>query len=286
MENNSNEKKEALRYNSGKIRFDLLEPYAIEQLAKVFTAGAAKYSDNNWIHNGMSWSKMIASMKRHISEFEKGNDYDFDENCEGCKSGNCSSHTNLLHAAHIAWNAMGLISYSKYHPEKDDRMVHSLPEKRIGLDIDDVVCDFIGHWTKYHNQEVPEFWDFDRQMKAKFELLKDDKEFWLSLPVKTKPSELKFSPVAFVTSRNIPTSWTEEWLDKNGFPAVPVHTVGHGMSKVEACKKERIDWFVDDNYSNFKNLNQNGVHCFLMDAKHNQRFNVGAKRIYSLKELL
>jgi hypothetical protein len=283
---NTNEKKEALRYNVGKTRFDLLEPYAIEQLAKVFTAGANKYSDNNWIHNGMSWSKMIASMKRHISEFEKGNDYDFDENCDGCKSGSCNSHTNLLHTAHIAWNALGLVSYSKYHPEKDDRMVNSLPKKRIGLDIDDVVADFIGHWTKHHNQEIPEFWDFDRQIKAKFEILKDDEDFWMSIPPKIKPEELGFVPVCFITSRNIDTSITEKWLDKNGFPAVPVFTVGHGQSKVEVAKQQKLDWFVDDNFNNFLDLNQNGVHCFLMDAKHNQRFKVGSKRLFNLKDLI
>jgi uncharacterized HAD superfamily protein len=271
MENNSNEKKEALRYNAGKTRFDLLEPYAIEKLAEVFTKGAEKYADNNWIENGMKWSKMVASLKRHLSEFEKGVDYD--------------SETNCLHAAHIAWNAMALVSYYKYHPESDDRMVNSLVQKRIGLDIDDVVADFIGHWTKHHNQEVPEFWDFDRQIAAKFEILKDDEEFWMSIPPKIKPSELSFIPTCFITSRIIPTALTERWLDKHGFPAVPVFTVGHGKSKVEVAKEQKLDWFVDDNYNNFRDLNQNGIHCFLMDAKHNQRFNVGAKRIYSLKEL-
>ena len=39
---------EGLRYNQNKLRYDLLEPFAIEQLAKVFTKGAEKYAPHNW----------------------------------------------------------------------------------------------------------------------------------------------------------------------------------------------------------------------------------------------
>ena len=43
--------------------------------------------------------------------------------------------------------------------------------------------------------------------------------------------------------------------------------------------------FVDDKFENFVELNKNGICCFLMDAPHNQRYDVGHKRIKSLKEL-
>lgn len=77
-----------------------------------------------------------------------------------------------------------------------------------------------------------------------------------------------------------------EWLDKNGFPAVPVYSVGHGVSKVDVAKRSGIDIFVDDRYENFVELNQNGICCFLFDAPHNQRYNVGYKRIKSLNDLI
>lgn len=38
-----------LRYNSGKTRYDLIEPFALEQLANVFTKGSEKYADHNWL---------------------------------------------------------------------------------------------------------------------------------------------------------------------------------------------------------------------------------------------
>ena len=37
----------ALRFDSKKVRHDLLEPFAINELAKVFTAGSVKYADHN-----------------------------------------------------------------------------------------------------------------------------------------------------------------------------------------------------------------------------------------------
>lgn len=40
-------KEEGLRYNEGKVRHDLLEPYAINELAKVFTKGSEKYLPHN-----------------------------------------------------------------------------------------------------------------------------------------------------------------------------------------------------------------------------------------------
>ena len=264
-------KEEALRYNKGKLRYDLLEPYAIEQLTKVFTMGANKYAEHNWL-KGMKWTSMIASLKRHLAAFERGEDFD--------------PESGLLHMAHCAWNAMGLISYSKYHPELDDRLLPYLRRPKIGLDIDEVLADWVGHWTKYHGQSIPETWNFDRDIKSKFEELKDNKEFWLSIPVKTKPSEIPFEPHCYITSRSIPVEWTMEWLDKNGFPTVPVYTIPFGASKVEVAKSSGIDWFVDDRYENFVELNNAGVCTLLFDAPHNRRYDVGYKRIYTLKDLV
>src|SRR6187399_1313572 len=65
--NNPREDK-GLRHNKGKIRYDLLEPFAITELAKVFTKGAEKYADRNW-EKGMKWSKMRASLGRHLAAY-------------------------------------------------------------------------------------------------------------------------------------------------------------------------------------------------------------------------
>ena len=63
---NIEEKPGALRYDEGKIRHDLLPGHAINELAKVYTMGAKKYADHNW-RKGMKWSRVIASLKRHLN---------------------------------------------------------------------------------------------------------------------------------------------------------------------------------------------------------------------------
>jgi len=90
-----NEEK-GIRYDQGKLRYDLVQPWAHEQMIKILTAGSIKYAPRNW-EKGMAWSKVIASLKRHLAEIEKGEDYDLE--------------TGELHAAHLACNAHFLTAY-------------------------------------------------------------------------------------------------------------------------------------------------------------------------------
>ena len=89
-----------------------------------------------------------------------------------------------------------------------------------------------------------------------------------------------------MTSRPVETSITIKWLEKHGFPLRPVHTVPPNSSKLEVIKNAGVDIFVDDRFDTFRELNSNGVCCYLFDAPHNRRYNVGAKRLHSLKELV
>ena len=259
-----------LRFNEGKTRYDLIPTFAQEQYAKVLTKGAEKYAERNW-EKGMRWSKVLASLERHLQAIKRGEDYD--------------SETGLLHSAHVMTNAAFITEYYKIYPQGDDRPHNYLNRPKIGLDIDEVLADWVGHWVKYHKQDTPENWNFDRVIGEKFKQLKDDKDFWMSIPVKTKPNEIPFEPHCYITSRSIPNEWTEEWLDKNGFATMPVYSIGVGISKVEVAQKAGIDIFVDDRYENFVELNNAGICTYLFDAPHNKRYNVGHKRIYSLNEL-
>lgn len=263
-------KEKGLRFNQGKTRHDLVPSFAQEQYAKVLTKGAEKYAERNW-EKGMEWSKVLASMKRHILAFERGEDYD--------------PETGLLHMAHVMCNAGFLTEYYNIYPQGDDRPHKYLRGLKIGLDIDEVLADWVAHWTKHHGSETPENWNFDRNIKDKFDKLKDDKDFWLSIPVKTNPNDIHFEPHCYITSRSIPKEWTEEWLDKNGFPTMPVYSVGFNESKIDVAKRSGIDIFVDDRFENFVELNNAGICTYLFDAPHNKRYDVGHKRIYSLKEL-
>ena len=259
------------RFNQGKTRFELAPTFAQEQYAKVLTMGAEKYGDHNW-REGMDWTKILASLERHLHYIKSGEDTD--------------KESGLLHAAHIMCNAAFLCEYYKIFPQGDNRPHQYLNTQKIGLDIDEVLADWVGHWVKYHKQDIPDSWNFDRDIDAKFKSLQKNKDFWMSIPVKTKPTDIPFEPHCYITSRSIPVEWTREWLDKNKFPTVPVYSIGHKESKIEVAKKSGITVFVDDRYSNFVELNKAGICTYLFDAPHNKRYDVGFKRIFSLKELV
>lgn len=266
----SDSKHAGLRYNEGKLAYDLIDPFQIEALAKVYTMGAKKYGRFNW-SKGQAWTTVLASLKRHIAEFEKGNDYD-------AESGN-------LHMVHAAWNALALVTFHRTYPQGDDRVHRYMRIPLIGLDVDEVLSNFVQAYCNRYSLPIPHCWNFDPLFSERMAELKDDKDFWLNLEPLIKPEELPFEPAVYITSRVIPNEWTEEWLWLHGFPVAPVITVRHGESKAEHIEKLEIDWFCDDSFSTFSELNKRGICCFLMDAKHNQRYDVGAKRIKSLVEL-
>jgi hypothetical protein len=288
---------EGMRKNNEKPRFDLLEPFAQLQKAKIFTKGAKKYAVHNWLQ-GMAWSKCYASALRHQAAWAAGQDYDYDPNCPGCQKSVlngepeqwvCSNHTGELHSALAAWNWDAITSYYKHFPQGDDRLHNILPVLKIGLDIDEVICDWVSAWVEFYGMDVPTSWFFDSHIMERFDTMRKNgqlDEFYLNLERKCDPATIPFEPHCYVTSRPVDTKITEEWLRRNGFPMRPVITVPAGTSKVEALKKAGVDIFVDDRYENYEELNRNGICCFLFDAPHNQRYNVGFKRIRSLSELV
>ncbi|XAI97342.1 hypothetical protein [Leptolyngbya phage Lbo-JY46] len=264
---------EGLRFNEGKLRYDLIEPFALNELVKVFTKGAEKYPPRNW-EKGMSWQKVIASLKRHIAAFELGEDFDGETKC--------------YHMAHAAWNALALVSYYKLAPQFDDRRHGYLTTKKIGLDIDEVLCNWLGPWCKKYGYNKPTTWSFSYENFKHFTELAAEGEiedFYSNLPRLIDPKDIPFEPHCYITSRSIDVEITKKWLQKNGFPTAPVYSVGFGQSKVDAAKQSGIDIFVDDSYHNFVELNKAGIFTYLYDTPHNQRYDVGHRRIYSLKEL-
>lgn len=95
-----------LRYNDGKLRYDLLPPDAIEELVRVYTRGAAKYAPRNW-EKGMGWTTCYASLQRHAAAWASGEDFDAETRCH--------------HMAHVAWNALAIVAYTARGIGTDDR---------------------------------------------------------------------------------------------------------------------------------------------------------------------
>lgn len=263
----------ALRFNDGKTRLDLVPQSAIDGLGKVLTKGAAKYAPRNW-EKGMKWSNVSSSLKRHLAAYERGEDYD--------------PETGLLHMEHVLTNAAFLVEYYRTYPQGDDRPHDYLKRAKIGLDIDEVLCDWVGAWTTKFGYPPPKCWHFSYKTYDHFKTLEGEAldEFYLNIPPKISPDDIPFEPHCYITSRSVPVELTKAWLEKNGFPTVPVYSVGFGVSKVDVARESGIDWFVDDRYDNFVELNNAGICCYLLDAPWNQRYNVGYKRIKSLKDLV
>jgi hypothetical protein len=269
-----NKKGTGLRFNQGKLRYDLIHPTAQEGLTRVLTKGAEKYAERNW-EKGMKWSNVISSLKRHLAAIEAGEDYD--------------KETGELHIDHVQCNAHFLSAYYKIYPQGDDRNHSYLQVPKIGLDIDEVLCDWLGDWTEFRDLDTPSSWWFDRGIVDKFNTMKKEgklDEFYMGLKPLIDSNDIPFEPHCYITSRPVDTKVTEAWLSKHGFPARPVFTCGVNNSKVEIALEQGLDIFVDDGFHNFRDLNNAGVACFLMDAPHNQRYDVGFKRIKSLKEIM
>lgn len=261
-----------LRYNEGKLRFDLIPAFAQQQYAEVLTKGSVKYAERNW-ELGMKWSKVLSSLERHLEAIKRGEDYD--------------PETGLLHSAHVMCNAAFLTEYYKIHPQGDDRPHKFLKPKKIGLDIDDVLSEWVTPFTELAGVPIPTSWyfGFPQHHARLVENGLDYNNFMRNLPVKTKPEDIPFEPTAYITNRSnpdVPVEIAQEWIAKNGFPQVKVIQT---IDKVTAAKELNLDIFVDDKFETFMQMNQAGILCYLFDAPHNRKHNVGYKRIKSLKEL-
>lgn len=288
-------KKLARRYNSGKFKYELIPTSFLKELAKVFTVGAEKYTifdsegnmvesgADNW-RNGQPWKDSLSSIIRHLEKFRDGEDYDYDWPKELL-----DKYGPTLHLANAAWGISTLIEFYKIHPELDNRNHSYLNPKRIFLDVDEVLARFTKSWCERWEIVEPTSWYFDRHIVQRFDEMREKGElddFYLNLEVLTPASEIPFEPAGYVTSRPVSSEITERWLDMNGFPHRPVYTVGLGESKVDVIKKINCDIFVDDRFDNFVELNKAGICTYLFDAPHNHRYQVGYKRIKSLKELI
>lgn len=270
-------KEEGLRFNEGKPRYDIVHPIALEGLVKVLTFGAEKYdksyNERNW-EKGMAWSKVIASLKRHLAAIEKGEDYD--------------QETKELHANHLQANAHFLSAYYSIYPQGDDRHHAYLNYPKIGLDIDGVLADWIGAYKeKYNYSQDHDFasWylHYDIIDKCINEL---DNDHYLKLKPLIQAKDLPFEPHCYITARHHSREeTTKKWLYNNGFPCVPVYLTDPTHNKIEIAKASGIEVFVDDVYKNFVELNNAGICTYLLTTSYNKRYNVGHKRIDSLKDL-
>ena len=71
----NSEQNEGVKYDYGKLRYDLIAAHSLNELAKVYTMGAEKYEDNNW-RKGLKWGRIFGATMRHLWAFWRGEDID------------------------------------------------------------------------------------------------------------------------------------------------------------------------------------------------------------------
>jgi len=95
---------EGQKHDKEKIRMDLLPFDALEEVAKILTFGAKKYSANNWQNVENAKERYEAALLRHLSAHKKGEKIDND--------------SGLSHLSHVACNALFLIWFELNEVDK------------------------------------------------------------------------------------------------------------------------------------------------------------------------
>lgn len=96
-----------VRLDNGKPRWSLLPFDAVGEVVKVFTFGAAKYSDNNWRLPGIKWGQHHSAAQRHLAAFWEGEDRE--------------EESKLYHLAHACCDILMLLASTMLGYGTDDR---------------------------------------------------------------------------------------------------------------------------------------------------------------------
>jgi len=86
-----------MKFDTDKLRYDLIPPSAMKALAEVLTYGAKKYKPNNW-RNGDK-DRYIAALYRHLEAWRAGEQKD--------------DESGMIHLAHALTNVAFLIELEK-----------------------------------------------------------------------------------------------------------------------------------------------------------------------------
>jgi hypothetical protein len=95
-----------VKFDAEKVRLDLISTLAVEEIAKVLTIGARKYSAGNW-RLGMLHSRYIRAAIGHLFAHMRGETHD--------------RETGLFHLAHAGCCIMFLLEYLITQNGIDDR---------------------------------------------------------------------------------------------------------------------------------------------------------------------
>ena len=113
MEQENNESKKNDRLDD-KPRWELLPLEDMEDVVKVYTAGAKKYGPNTWQNLPDGYNRYKAAFFRHLLEHEKGNWLD--------------EETGSIHLAQCVWNAIAMLHIAKQNMKNNENTICSKEE--------------------------------------------------------------------------------------------------------------------------------------------------------------
>lgn len=119
-----------VKYDTQKLRLELIPPSLLKAVGAVLTYGAVKYADRNW-EKGTNWTRILGSLERHLLAFKNGEDND--------------PESGLPHLWHVACNITFLIEFQEASLGTDDRA------KRKLLDRDSVISNAMKTAKEFKN---------------------------------------------------------------------------------------------------------------------------------------
>lgn len=126
-----------VKLDGAKAKFGLVPPDAYLAVAEVMTAGALKYSANNWV--GLELSRVLDAMERHINAFRMGEEF--------------AADSKQHHMAHAIANAMMAYHIVRNKPEQDDRLFKYLTPQTNAYDMYVELLESVANHT---TKAVPE----------------------------------------------------------------------------------------------------------------------------------
>jgi hypothetical protein len=95
-----------VKFDTAKLRWDLLPLDAVEEVVKRFTHGAEKYTPDNWKVVQNAETRYLSALQRHLKAYWAGERIDPDT-------------PGLTHIGAVAWNALALVWFDLHNSEED-----------------------------------------------------------------------------------------------------------------------------------------------------------------------
>jgi len=116
---------------------------------------------------------------------------------------------------------------------------------KVALDVDGVIANFYLHICRWFNKPYTHINDWDvKWIAEKFDEIKNDKRFWLSIPTLMPPEAINFNIDYYITSiPKVQRQTRQQWLSINGFPNRPVIV---SYDKLKTCRALGVDVLIDD----------------------------------------